>query len=121
MKEVKELYLKLTQDEIDDIKCALRSQYEGGDNINFTGHENDDLIQKIYNQEDTICRPYVVMGIHDNGRQHIKKRVIVMAEDAKWAIEYAKEKLEKTSEDVFKVNPEDVHEMTDDEFVVEVL
>lgn len=121
MEKVKEVYLKLTEDEVEDIKIALRSQYANSDNLNITGHENDELIQKIYSQEDTICRPYVVVGVHDNGRQYIPKRVIVMAEDAKWAIEYAKEKLEKTSEDVFRVKPEDVHEMQDDEFAVEVL
>lgn len=119
MEKVKDLYLKLTPDEVEDIECALRSQYANSDNLNFTGHENDELIQKIYNQRDSICRPYVVVGVHDNGRRYTPKRVIVMAEDAKWAVEYAKEKLEKTSEDVFTVKPEDVHEMTDEEFAVE--
>lgn len=76
---------------------------------------------KIYHQEDTVCRPYVVVGVHDNGRQYLRKRVIVMAEDVESAIDYAREKLEKTSEDYFKVNPDDVHEMKDDEFSVEVL
>lgn len=113
-----EIYLKLSKDDIETVKFALRSQ---SDNLNFDGSENDELITKIYCQEDTICRPYVVVGIHDNGRQYLKKRVIVMAEDDKSAIEYAKKKLERTSEDYFKVNPEDVHEMKDDEFFVEVL
>lgn len=117
----KEIYLKLTEDEADDVICALMSQWRGGDNINITGEENDELICKINCQKDSICRPYVVIGVHDDGRQYLKKRVVVMAESAKLAIEYAKEKLERTSEDVFKVNPEDVHEMRDDEFSVEVL
>ena len=112
-----EIYLRLTKDEIEDIKCALRSQYEGGDNINFTGHENDDLIQKIYNQEDTICRPYVVKGVHHVDMLNLPTTVVVMAEDPKWAIEYAQEKLEKRDGGKFEANIEDVHEMTDDDFV----
>jgi len=120
MEKKKEIYLKLTEDEIEDVICALSSQYAHSDNINITGEENDELILKINLQKDSICRPYVVTGVHDNGCQYLNKRMVVMAEDAKWAIEYAKEKLEKTSEDVFKVKPEDVHEMAEDEFIVEV-
>lgn len=118
-----EIYLKLSKDEIETIKYALNFQNDvySSNSMNHDGSENENIVCKICCQEDTICRPYVVVGIHDDGRQYLKKRVIVMAEDADSAIDYARERLEKTSEDVFKVNPDDVHEMQDDEFSVEVL
>jgi len=116
----KEVYLKLTEDDVVTITCALRSQYNGGDNLNFIGSENDDLIAKIYSQEGTICRPFVVTGVHDNGASYINKKVVVMATNIEDAIDSAKNYLEKHSDDWFAVKPEDVHEMTDNEFIVEV-
>ena len=121
MKEIKDVYLKLTPDEVATITYALRTQYDNGDNLNFDGTENDELITKICAQEYSVQRPYVVVGVHDNGRRYIPKKVIVMAEDAESAIGYAKKKIENTSEDYFKVDPEKVHEMTEDEFSVEEL
>ena len=113
----KEFYLKLTEDEVEDVVCALRSQYAHSDNINITGDENDQLILKINLQKDSMCRPYVVKGIHHVQMLNIPTTVVVMAENANWAIEYAQEKLEKRDGGKFEANIEDVHEMADDEFV----
>lgn len=114
MKETDGVYLKLTPDEIEDIKIALRTQYEGGDNINFTGNENDELIQKIYSQEGNICRPYIVKGTHYHQMLMMPRRLVVMAEEEKLAAEYATEHVEKEG-GRFEVNH--VHAMRDDEFI----
>lgn len=113
----RDYYLRLTKDEIETIKYALQTQYANSDNINFTGEENDDLVLKISLQTDSICRPYVVSGIHHVGVLNLPTKVVVMAEEPKWAIEYAKEKLERRDGGTFEANPEDVHEMSDDEFL----
>jgi hypothetical protein len=113
MSEVKDMYLRLTPDEVEDIKIALHSQYANSDNLNFV-HENDELVQKICNQENSICRPYVVQGTHYHNMLMMPRRIVVMAEDEKWAAEYAQEHVEKEG-GRFEVNH--VHVMRDDEFI----
>jgi hypothetical protein len=115
-KDEREYYLRLTKDEIETIKYALQTQYEGCDNLNFDGSENDNLIAKINYQEDTIRRPYVVKGAHYHGMMIFPRRLVVMAEEPKWAIEYAKEHVEKEG-GTFNVDVDSVHEMRDDEFI----
>ena len=116
-KNEREFYLRLTEDEIETIKSALYSQYANSDNLNFTGRENDDLVLKISLQKDSVCRPYIVNGIHHVNMMNFPTKVIVMAEEPKWAVEYAKEKLEKRDGGLFEANIEDVHEMSDDEWM----
>lgn len=115
-KNERDYYLRLTKDEIETIKYALRTQYAGGDNLNFDGHGNDNLIAKINGQEDAIRRPYVVKGAHYHGMMRFPRRLVVMAEEPKWAIEYAKEHVEKEG-GTFNVDIESVHELANDEFV----
>ena len=55
-----DIYLRLTKEEVEDIKYALMTQYDNSDNLNIDGSENDELIAKINYQEGSICRPYVV-------------------------------------------------------------
>ena len=89
-----EIYLKLTDDEIEDVLCALRHRNDSftSNSMNYDTAETDDLIQKIFNQKcKTVRRPYVVSGIHCHPRLMLHRRLVVMAEDPKWAIEYAKE------------------------------
>ena len=116
----KEIYLKLTEDEVETITMALHYQDErmSENCIKPVEPENADLITKIITQEGIICRPYVVVGVHDNDRIYIPKKIVVMATDVEDAIDTAKKKMKRTSEDAFTVKPEDVHEMTEDEFVV---
>ena len=121
MENNKEIYLKLTKDEIETIKYALNFQNDvySSNSLNHDGSENDDLVAKIYSQEDTICRPYVVSGKLFIDMFYAKMKVVVMAEDAESALEYAKENIRNRG-GFLTACIEDVHEMRDDEFLAEV-
>ena len=118
---MKEVYLKLTDDEVDDVIWALHSQNEFGTSnfMNYDTSETDALMAKISEQKDgKVRRPFVVEGIHDNGSSYIRKKVVLMAYDEKEARAYARRHLEKHSDDCFKI--ESVREMTEDDAFVEV-
>ena len=115
----KEIYLKLTDDEIEDVLCALRHRNDSftSNSMNYDTSETDDLIQKIFGQKyRTVCRPYVVTGVHYHQMLKLPRRLVVMAEEPQWAIEYAKEHVEKEG-GTFNVNGDSVHEMREDEFI----
>lgn len=118
---MREVYLKLTEDEVDDVLSALYSQNEFGTSnaMNYDTSDTDALMAKISDQKDgRVRRPFVVDGVHKCQMMLFNRRVIVMAEDAESAIEYSKEHVEKEDGGEFVVNPSGVHEMADDEVVV---
>lgn len=115
----KEIYLKLTEDEVEDVISALHHKNYSFmcSSTNYETAETNELIQKIFNQKyKTVCRPYIVKGTHCHQMLMMPRRLVVMAEEPKWAIEYAKEHVEKEG-GTFNVDVESVHEMVDDEFV----
>jgi hypothetical protein len=119
-KKMKEIYLKLTEDEIEDVLCALHSWNESYSSncMNYDSSETDALIGKIFGQKDsTVCRPYVVSGVHNIDMLCLPTKMVVMAEEPQWAIEYAKEYVEKNQGGQFVIKEDDVHELADDEFL----
>lgn len=115
----KEIYLKLTEDEIEDVIYALHHRNDSftSNSMNYDTSETDSLIQKIFDQKyRTVRRPYVVSGTHYHQMLKLPRRLVVMAEEPKWAIEYAKEHVEKEG-GTFEVDANSVHEMGEDEIV----
>jgi hypothetical protein len=117
---MKEIYLKLTEDEVEDVISALHTQNDvyGSNSLGHDPTPTNELIAKIFMQKDpTVCRPYVVSGTHEVDMLRLPVKLVVMAEEPRWAIEYAQEHIEKNQGGRFIVNTESVHELADDEFV----
>ena len=117
---VKEIYLKLTEDEVDDVLYALHAQNEFGTSnaMNYDTSDTDALTAKIYDQKcGKVRKPFLVDGVHDNGASYTKKKVILMAYDEEEARVYARRHLEKHSDDCFEIKS--VREMTEEDVLVE--
>ena len=118
---MKEIYLKLTEDEVDDVLSALHSQNEFGTSnvMNYDTSDTDALMAKIYDQKcGKVRMPFVVEGVHDNGSSYTRKKVVLMAYDEREARAYARRRLEKHSDDCFKI--ETVRELAEEDVFVEV-
>ena len=61
--------------------------------------------------------PFIVEGVFDNGASYTKKKIVVMARSEYDAKRFARQHLERHSDDCFKIDM--IRKMTEDDFIVE--